>query len=70
VDSETGTARISLERPPGAAPLSGNGALITLMLQPGTKKGESVVKVTDFRLRDAQQNVFVGQPTEKRVTVP
>jgi general secretion pathway protein D len=70
VESENGTARISLERPPGAAPLSGNGALITLILQPGAQKGESILRVIDFRLRDAQQNVMVGRATETRVTVP
>ncbi len=70
IDSETGTVRISLERPPAATPLSGSGALVTLMLLPGTKKGDSLLRVVDFRLRDAQQNVFVGQPAQTRVTVP
>jgi hypothetical protein len=69
VDSETGIARISLERPPGAVPLSGTGALLNLMLLPGTKKGDTVIKIVDFRLRDAQQHVFVGKPAETRITV-
>src|SRR5262245_30544255 len=30
VETEAGTARVSIERPPGAPPLSGNGSLITL----------------------------------------
>jgi len=70
IESDTGTARIALERPPGATPLSGSGTLVTLMLQPGAQKGESALRVIDFRLRDAQQNVSVGRAAETRVTVP
>jgi general secretion pathway protein D len=70
IDSETGIARISLERPPGAAALSGTGPLLNLMLLPGTKKGDTVIKIVDFRLRDSLQNVFVGKPAETRITVP
>jgi len=70
VESETGTARISIERPPGAPPLSGNGVLLTLMLQAAGRKGESVVRVIDFRLRDSQQNVSIGKTAEVRVNVP
>jgi len=70
VDSEKGTIKVSIERPPNAPPLSGNGALVTLLVQPGVKKGESVLRVTDFRLRDAQQNVLVGRAAETRVTTP
>jgi hypothetical protein len=70
VDSETGTARITLERPPGSPPLAGNGPLVTLMLQPGTRKGDSVLRITNFQLRDPQQNVYTGKTAETKVTIP
>ena len=34
-ETENGTVRISLERPPGAAPVSGTGNLVTLVLERG-----------------------------------
>src|SRR5262249_33629742 len=70
IESDSGTARISIERPPGTAPLSGTGSLMTLILQPGARKGDSSIRVIDFRLRDAQQNVYVGRAAEAKVTVP
>ena len=70
VETEAGTARITIERPPGAPALSGNGSLITLALQPGTRSGDSVLRVIDFRLRDQQQNVLIGKSAEARVTSP
>src|SRR5439155_1381150 len=70
VESDTGTARISLERPPGVAPVSGTGALVTLVLEPGTRKGASTLKVTDFQVRDARQTVQIGRPAEVQVNVP
>ena len=70
VETEGGTARITIERPPGAPALSGNGSLITLSLQPGTRSGDSILRVIDFRLRDQQQNVLVGKSAEARVTSP
>jgi len=70
IESDTGTARISIERPQGAAATSGTGALFTLSLLPGTRKGDSTIRVIDFRLRDAQQNVYVGATAEAKVTVP
>ncbi len=38
IDSESGLAHISIERPPGGAPISGSGPIITLMVQAGAKK--------------------------------
>jgi hypothetical protein len=70
VETEGGTARISIERPPGAPSLSGNGSLITLSLQPGTRSGDSILRVIDFRLRDQRQNVLIGKSAEARVTSP
>jgi general secretion pathway protein D len=70
IDSEKGTARISLERPPGAVPLSGTGSLVTLMLEAAPRKGDSSLKITEFHLRDPQQNIYVGKSAEARVTVP
>jgi general secretion pathway protein D len=70
LETESGTVRISLERPPGASPVSGTGNLVTLVLEPGARRGESVLRVNDFRVRDALQTVQVGRAAEVRVTVP
>jgi general secretion pathway protein D len=70
VETAGGTATISLERPAGAPALSGTGNLITLVLEPGAQAGESVLRVTDFRLRNGQQVTLAGRTTEVRVTVP
>lgn len=70
LETDSGTARISLERPPGAPLLSGTGSLATLVLERGTRTGDSMLRVTEFRIRDAQQNVQVGKPSEVRITVP
>ena len=70
LETENGMLRVSLERPPGANALSGTGNLVTLVLQRGPKGGASTIRITDFRIRDAQQNVFVGKPTEVTVSAP
>jgi general secretion pathway protein D len=70
METENGTVRISLERPPGAAPVSGMGTLVTLTLARGPRGGDSTVRVTDFRVRDAQQNVLTGRSAEVRVLGP
>lgn len=69
IDTEAGVAKVSIERPPGAPPISGNGALATLMIAAGERKGDAILRITDFVVRDAQQNVAVGKPVEARVTV-
>jgi general secretion pathway protein D len=70
IDTEAGTATVSLERAPGAPPVSGNGALLSLVVQGGARKGDSLFRVTDFRVRDARQVSQPGRPAEVRVTVP
>src|SRR3989454_2077923 len=70
VESERGTVRISLERPPGAAAISGTGTLAVLVLERGARSGESTMRVTDFRIRDAAQSVQVGRASEVRVIAP
>ncbi len=70
LESESGTLRISLERPPGAAPVSGMGNLVTLALERGMRGGDSTIRVTDFRIRDPQQNVSIGRSAEVRVSAP
>ncbi len=69
IDNQRGTATVTLERSPNAPLVSGNGNLVTLMLQPGTKKGPSPLKVTEFGVRDARQ-LHPGKATEVQVTVP
>jgi general secretion pathway protein D len=70
METESGTLRISLERPPAAAPVSGTGNLVTLVLERGTQRGDSPLRITDFRIRDAQQNVAAGKTAEVTVSVP
>src|SRR6266568_953385 len=70
METESGTVRISVERPPGAAAMSGTGNLVTLVLARGMRAGDSTIRITDFRIRDPQQNVAIGQPAEVRVLAP
>lgn len=69
LETEGGNVRISIERPPGAAPITGTGNLVTLVLE-RARAGDSTIRVTDFRIRDQQQNVSVGRSAEVRVTAP
>jgi hypothetical protein len=70
LETESGMVRISLERPPGAAPVSGTGNLVTLVLARGPRGGDSTIRVTDFRVRDPQQNVATGRTAEVRISAP
>ena len=70
LETQSGSVRISLERPPGTGPVSGTGTLATLVLGPGNRTGESVLGVKEFRVRDAQQTVQIGKTAEVQVTVP
>ncbi len=69
IDNKRGVATVSLERSPNAPLVTGNGTLMTLMLQPGDRKGASPLKVTDFGVRDARQ-LHPGNSTEVQVIVP
>jgi hypothetical protein len=70
METESGTLRISIERPPGAPAVSGSGNLVTLVLARGPRGGDSTIRITDFRIRDPQQNVFVGRSAEVRALAP
>jgi general secretion pathway protein D len=61
VETDSGMIRVSLERPPGAAPVSGTGNLVTLVLERGSRPAPSTLRITDFRVRDAQQNAAAGK---------
>jgi general secretion pathway protein D len=69
-DAGGGTLHISVERPPGAPPLSGAGNILTMTLAPTPRKGQSTLRVTEFHVRDAQGNVQVGPNAEVQVTTP
>ncbi|HLH29849.1 MAG TPA: hypothetical protein VKY31_01515 [Terriglobia bacterium] len=69
-ESDTGTIHISLERPPGGTPVSGTGNLATLVFERGPRRGNSTLRITDFRVRDPQGNVSIGKPAEVTVSVP
>jgi len=68
-ETDAGMVRISIERPPGSAPVSGAGNLATLVLE-RARPGDSTLRITDFRIRDAQQNVSVGRPAQVNVSAP
>ncbi len=70
METESGTVRISLERPPGTAAISGTGSLVTLVMGRGPRAGDSTMRITDFRVRDPQQNVYAGRQAEVRVQAP
>jgi hypothetical protein len=70
IETASGTATISLDRQVGAPALSGGGNLVTLVLEPGAPSGDAVLRVTDFRVRNAQQVAQTGRTAEVRVTVP
>ena len=70
METESGTVRISLERPPGAPAISGTGNLVTLTLARGMRGGDSTIRITDFRIRDPQQNVATVAGAELRVLAP
>ena len=69
IDNQKGTATVSLERSPNASVITGNGTLLTLMLEPGAKKGPSALKVTTFGVRDSR-SVHPGGSAEVQITVP
>jgi len=70
LETDAGMLRLSLDRPPGAAPVSGTGNLATLVVERGSKQGNSALRITDFRIRDAQQNVATGRPAEVTISAP
>jgi general secretion pathway protein D len=70
METDRGMLQISLERPPGSVPVSGTGNLVTLVLERGDRPENSTLRVTDFRIRDPQQNVSIGRPTEVTVSAP
>jgi len=70
METESGTVRISLERPPGAPAVSGTGNLVTLTLARGMRGGDSTIRMTDFRIRDPQQNTATGAGAEVRILAP
>jgi hypothetical protein len=41
-----------------------------MILEPGRQKGDSLIRVVDFRVRDARQNMRIGKPAEIRISVP
>jgi len=69
VESDAGRAHIRIERPPNVAALAGSGNLVTLTVVPTNKKGDSLLRVTDFKSRDAAQIMRPGTSAETRITV-
>jgi hypothetical protein len=69
VETEAGRAHIRIERPPNSAALAGSGNLVTLTVVPKNKKGDSLLRVTDVKLRDSAQVLRPGTSVETRITV-
>jgi len=69
IDNQKGVAKVSIERSPNSPLLTGNGTLLTLMVEPGTKKGPSTLKVSEFGVRDARA-LHPGGPAELQITAP
>jgi len=69
METENGMLRVSLERPPGSAPVGGTGNLVTLVLE-RARPGNSTLRITDFRIRDPQQNPSIGRATQVNVSAP
>ncbi|HEY2381515.1 MAG TPA: hypothetical protein VGK48_10095 [Terriglobia bacterium] len=69
-ETDNGIVHISLERPPGAAPVSGMGNLVTLVLERSPRQGNSTLRITEFHVLDAQQNVANGKTAEVTVSAP
>jgi general secretion pathway protein D len=69
-ETENGIVHLSLERPPGAPPVTGTGNLFTLVLERGPRRGDSPLRITEFHIRDAQQNVSIGKSAEVTVSAP
>src|SRR5262249_55381112 len=70
LETDSGMLHISLERPPGAGPISGTGNLVTLVLARGTQPGESTIRITDSRVRDPQQSAGIGPTAEVLILEP
>jgi hypothetical protein len=70
METDNGMLHISLERPPGAAAVSGTGSLVTLVLERGPRRGDSTMRITQFQTRDTQQNLAAGKPVEVVVSAP
>jgi general secretion pathway protein D len=70
VDNQRGIARVTLERSPGAQAVSGSGTLLALVLQPGSQKGPSTLRITEFGVRDSRQVLHTGRAAEVQVNVP
>jgi general secretion pathway protein D len=69
IDNQKGIVRVSLERPPTAPLVSGTGTLVTLLLEPGSRKGASPLRITEFGVRDGRV-LHPGAATEVQVNVP
>jgi len=69
IQSDVGRARITIERPPEAAALAGSGNLVTLTITPQNKKGDSTLRISEFKLRDGRQVLHNGTAAETKITV-
>ena len=59
IQNDAGTATIQISRPPGAAPVSGNGVLVTLTFQ-AVGRGAANVTISNLGVVNAQGQVTPG----------
>jgi len=70
IDNQKGKVTVSLERAPNAPVVSGDGTLLTLLLEPGAQAGLSPLRVTEFEVRDARLGLHRGGAAEVQINVP
>jgi general secretion pathway protein D len=68
IRNELGEATLTVSRPPGGKGISGSGAVLMLNFT-AIGKGEGVIKLPDFMLKDSQLKPVAEQPGELQVRI-
>jgi hypothetical protein len=68
IRNDTGEATFTISRPAGAPGVNGTGALATFIFT-AVGKGEGAVLMTDFNLRNSQNEAVTIAPAPLQVTV-
>jgi general secretion pathway protein D len=68
IRNELGEATLTVSRPPGGKGISGSGAVLMLNFT-AIGKGEGVIKLPDFILKDSQLKPVAEQPGELKVRI-
>lgn len=68
IRNELGEATLTVARPPGGKGISGSGAVLMLNFT-AIGKGEGVIKLPDFILKDSQLKPVAERPGELKVRI-